>query len=89
MPVGSFNEYLRVGLAQRRAVKAATPFRVEPVSMGTPLPGRSYDNIGALLEETEGPGATRAYPPAIAERLQPAMIITITLDAVNAATAFL
>ena len=50
------NEYLRVGLAQRRAAKAAAPFRVEPVSMGTPLPGRSYDNIGALLEEIEGPG---------------------------------
>jgi hypothetical protein len=29
-------------------------FRVEPVKMGALLPGRSYDNIGALLEETEG-----------------------------------
>jgi hypothetical protein len=34
--------------------KAAVRFRVEPVSMGAPLPGRSYDNIGALLEEIEG-----------------------------------
>jgi hypothetical protein len=50
------NEYLRAGLAQRRAVKALAPFRVEPVSLGAPLPGRSYDNIGALLEEIEGPG---------------------------------
>jgi hypothetical protein len=49
------NECLRVGLAQRRAVKAAVAFRVEPVSMGVPLPGRSYDNIGALLEEIEDP----------------------------------
>ena len=49
------NEYLRAGLAQRRAVKATAPFRVEPVSMGPPLPGRSYDNIGGLLEEIEGP----------------------------------
>jgi hypothetical protein len=49
------NEYLRVGLAQHRAVKAAVPFRVEPVSMGALLPGRSYDNIDALLEEIEGP----------------------------------
>jgi hypothetical protein len=48
------NEYLRAGLAQRRALKAAAPFRVEPVRMGTPLPGHSYDNIGALLEEIEG-----------------------------------
>jgi hypothetical protein len=48
------NEYLRAGLAQRRVAKAAVRFRVEPVSMGAPLPGRSYDNIGALLEEIEG-----------------------------------
>ncbi|MGH8209396.1 MAG: ribbon-helix-helix protein, CopG family [Steroidobacteraceae bacterium] len=49
------NEYLRAGLAQRRAAKAGAPFRVEPVSMGVPPPGRSYDNVGALLEEIEGP----------------------------------
>jgi hypothetical protein len=48
------NEYLRAGLAQRRLAKAAVRFRVQPVSMGAPLPGRSYDNIGALLEEIEG-----------------------------------
>jgi hypothetical protein len=48
------NEYLRAGLAQRRAAKAATPFRVSPVRMGAPIPGRSYDDISALLEETEG-----------------------------------
>jgi hypothetical protein len=48
------NEYLRAGLAQRRVAKAAVRFRVQPVSMGAPLPGRSYDNIGALLEEIEG-----------------------------------
>ena len=49
------NEYLRAGLAQRRAVKVAARFRVEPVAMGALPPGRSYDNIGALLEEIEGP----------------------------------
>ena len=49
------NEYLRAGLAQRRAVKAATRFKVEPISMGVLRPGHSYDNIGALLEEIEGP----------------------------------
>jgi hypothetical protein len=48
------NEYLRAGLAQRRAVKAVAPFRVAPMSLGAPLPGRSYDNIGALLEDIEG-----------------------------------
>ena len=48
------NEFLRVGLAQRRAVKATDPFKVQPLSMGAPLPGRSYDNIGGLLEEIEG-----------------------------------
>jgi hypothetical protein len=50
------NEYLRSALAQRRALKALPPFRVEPRDMGGPQPGLSYDNIGALLEEIEGPG---------------------------------
>lgn len=50
------NEYLRAGLAQRRALKAAPPFRVEPRSIGGPLPGLSYDNIGTLLDAIEGPG---------------------------------
>lgn len=48
------NEFLRAGLAQRRAARAAGPFRVEPASLGAPLPGRSYDKTGALLEEIEG-----------------------------------
>ena len=48
------NEYLRAGLAQRRVAKTAVRFCVEPVSMGVPLPGRSYDDIGALLEDIEG-----------------------------------
>lgn len=50
------NECLRAGLAQRRALKAASPFRVEPRNIGGPLPGVSYDNVGALRDETEGPG---------------------------------
>jgi hypothetical protein len=50
------NEYLRAALAQRRAVKTAPRFRVEPRNIGGPLPGLSYDNIGALLDEVEGPG---------------------------------
>jgi Ribbon-helix-helix protein, copG family len=49
------NEYLRAGLAQRRAARIAGPFRVKPLDLGGPLPGRSYDNIAALLEEVDGP----------------------------------
>ncbi len=49
------NEYLRAGLAQRRAAKTAGPFRVHPLDLGGPLPGRSYGNIAALLEEVDGP----------------------------------
>jgi hypothetical protein len=48
------NEHLRVALAQRKAITALPPFRVEPRSMGGPLPGLSYDNVGALLDEAEG-----------------------------------
>jgi hypothetical protein len=47
------NEHLRAALAQRKAIKTLPPFRVEPRNMGGPLPGLSYDNIGALLEEVE------------------------------------
>ncbi len=50
------NEYLRAGLAQRRALKTVPPFRVEPRNLGGPLPGLSYDNVGALLDEIEGAG---------------------------------
>lgn len=49
------NEYLRAGLAHRRAVKEAPPFRVEAVSMGALSPANSYDDIAGLLEEIEGP----------------------------------
>ena len=48
------NEYLRAGLARRRAAQAAGPFRVEPVHLGPQIPGRSYDRISTLLEEIEG-----------------------------------
>ena len=48
------NEYLRAAMAQRKALQAAAPFRVQAVDMGGPLPGRSYDDIGALLDEVEG-----------------------------------
>lgn len=48
------NEYLRAGLARQQAAQAIRPFRVEPVHLGPPIPGRSYDRISTLLEETEG-----------------------------------
>ena len=48
------NEYLRAGIARRQAAQAVRPFRVEPVHLGAPIPGRSYDRISTLLEETEG-----------------------------------
>lgn len=50
------NDYLRAGLARRLAAKTAAAFQVTPVHMGSPIAGRSYDDIGALLEEIEGPG---------------------------------
>jgi len=48
------NEYLRAALARRRELKALPPFRLSPQDLGGPLPGRSYDDIGALLDEIEG-----------------------------------
>jgi uncharacterized protein (UPF0262 family) len=48
------NEYLRIAMTQRKAMQAAAPFRVKAVDMGGPVPGHSYDDIGALLEEVEG-----------------------------------
>lgn len=48
------NEYLRTALAQRPAIKVAPSFRVIAADLGGPLPGHSYDDIGALLEAVEG-----------------------------------
>ena len=48
------NEYLRAAMAQHKAVRRVAPFHVTPVDLGGPLPGRSYDDIGALLDEVEG-----------------------------------
>ena len=48
------NEFLRAAMAQRKAVQSTAPFRVKPVDMGGPVPGRSYDDIGALLDQVEG-----------------------------------
>ncbi len=51
------NEHLRASLAQRKGLKSLARFRVEPRNMGGPLPGLSYDNIAALLDEVE------SFPP--------------------------
>lgn len=48
------NDHLRRSLAQRNEARAMKPFRVEPRDLGSPLPGRSYDSIGSLLDEIEG-----------------------------------
>lgn len=49
------NEYLRMSLAQSRAVlKSMSPFRVVAADLGGPAGSGSYDSIEALLEESEG-----------------------------------
>ena len=49
------NEHLRRSLAQRTRAKQIGPFRVLARDLGGPLPGRSYDDVAALLDEAEGP----------------------------------
>jgi len=46
------NERLRMAFTQTAAVAELKPFKVESRSMGALL---SFDNIGAALEELEGP----------------------------------
>jgi len=48
------NEYLRIALARQQTTQTAPPFVVEPVHLGAPIPGVSYDRISSLLEEVEG-----------------------------------
>ena len=50
------NEHLRRSLGQRRSPKTRSRFQIEPHDFGGPVPGRSYDQIGILLEEIEEPG---------------------------------
>jgi hypothetical protein len=50
------NEYLRAGLSSRRRARPAEPpFEVRARDLGALRPGLSLDNIGDLLEATEGP----------------------------------
>lgn len=48
------NEMLREGLATRPAKEKIPPFKVKARPMGL-RPGLSYDCIGELLEQIEGP----------------------------------
>lgn len=48
------NEMLREGFARRVGWKKEPPFRIKARNLGT-RPGLDYDNIGLLLEQTEGP----------------------------------
>ncbi|MCZ8131691.1 MAG: hypothetical protein O9284_10395 [Steroidobacteraceae bacterium] len=50
------NEHLRLGLAQRRTLRAARDFELEEVDLGGPQAGLNYDNVAELLEAAEGPG---------------------------------
>jgi hypothetical protein len=48
------NEFLRAGLAQRRAIAKADAFLIKPHDFGGLRPGLALDKIGVLLEELEG-----------------------------------
>ena len=48
------NEYLRIALARSRALKSMGQFRVVPTDLGGSAAAGSYDDIAALLEESEG-----------------------------------
>jgi hypothetical protein len=50
------NEAIRVGLSSSTKVHRAGKFRVEARDLGL-RSGMSYDNIGELLEQLEGPSA--------------------------------
>jgi len=48
------NEYLRMSLAQSKALKSMSTFRVAAADLGGPAGTASYDDVEALLEESEG-----------------------------------
>ena len=48
------NEHLRMSLAQSRLLKSMGQFRVVAADFGGPAGSGSYDNIEALLEDSEG-----------------------------------
>ena len=48
------NETLRRGLASRRAAARGQAFRIAARDLGRLRPGLSLDNVGELIEQTEG-----------------------------------
>jgi hypothetical protein len=48
------NEHLRTSLARSRALKSMGQFHVRPADLGGPATAGSYDDVAALLEESEG-----------------------------------
>ena len=48
------NYYLRLGLDTQAQIKPAKPFVVRARPLGL-KPGLSYDNVGELIEQAEGP----------------------------------
>ena len=49
------NDALRRGLATGTPAQPRVPFRVATRDLGPVRPGISFDNIGELLEQVEGP----------------------------------
>lgn len=50
------NEHLRASLLRQRPSRDEARFQVEPDDLGGLQPGLSFDNIGDLLDQIEGPG---------------------------------
>ena len=50
------NESLRRGLVSRRAVPKSRPYRLQPISLGGPLPGVNLDKALQLAEVLEDEG---------------------------------
>jgi hypothetical protein len=48
------NEYLCLGLAQRRPICTARDVDLESVDLGGPQTGFTYDKVGELLAATDG-----------------------------------
>lgn len=49
------NERLRFALSSRPDKKPEPPFEIRPRDLGSLRPGLSLDNVGTLLEASEGP----------------------------------
>jgi len=52
---GVVNDTLRRGLASRKSTAGRVVFRVHARDLGALRPGVALDDIGALLDEIEGP----------------------------------